>query len=434
MKHPLREHQKRCHDFLWRKRYGIDQSEMGCGKSVTALSLVERSGLQATIVVPAYLAGNWINEIHKHTNLTCEQFRPAKNKQKVNMNPDILVVSYSMLSKAEAAIKGRKFLIADEAHYLANPSSKRSKLFRSYVQRFKPERMVLLSGTLLRNSVSELWHPLCLCDYGHDRGFRREFRSKYRFCDMFMYRTQRRIYGRYIVDWEGRRNEKALKKWLGAYSIRVKINELTELPPLLRIPMVCAAMDKKLDKELWEAYEQWKENIIGGANIHTVKAKNAAAKAPFTVAFCEEMLDEKRGPLLVFTDHVLAAHRLCESLATAYKVGLVTGQTAMKKRTQLVEEFQAKRLDVLVATIGSMSHGFTLTEANIVIFNDKDFDPSKNRQAAGRILRIGQRADKVLCYEVLREGVDQRIDELIEEKQDVTNTIMEEFEGADLEW
>jgi len=430
MKLALREHQKHCVEVLWAKKYGMDCSDPGCGKTVTALALIEKSGLKAAVVVPAYLQRNWVNEVHRFTNLRAEVF----NSKVKSYSADILIISYAMLEKAEKAMRGRAFLLADEAHYLANPTSKRTKAFRSFVKHHLPERMLLMSGTFLRNSVAELWSPLYLCDIGHDRNFRGHFKSHYTFKDTYMLRTEKRIYGRRIVDWEGSRNEESLRQWLDAYSVTIKLSQLSELPPLIQIPMLCAPPDPKLDAELMKAYQEYQDGVIGGGNIHSVKRASAINKAPFTLAFAEEQLAQGLGPLVVFTDHVSSAKLIAETLAIRHDVGLVYGEVAAEKRAALVQGFQDGRLNVIVATIPSMSLGVTLTRANIVIFNDKNFDPSANKQATGRVLRISQEADKVLCYEILREGVDERINELLESKLSITSSLMEEYEGADLDW
>jgi SWI/SNF-related matrix-associated actin-dependent regulator 1 of chromatin subfamily A len=430
MKLPLRSHQKHCHDVLWSKRYGMDCSEPGCGKTATAMSIIERSGLQAVVIVPAYLARNWESEIHKFTNLTCAVF-----SSKVKSYPvDVLIVSYALLEKAKLPLRGRKIVVCDEAHYLSNPTARRTRAVKSFINVTKPERVILMSGTFLRNSVGELWSPLSICDLGHNRSFRENFKSHYSFKDTFQHRTQKFIYGRRIVQWEGSRNEEYLRKWLDAYSVTVKLSQLTELPPILKIPLVAAPPDPAIDKELMEAYTAYQRGEIGNANIHSIKRLSAVAKVPYTLAFAQELLEQGLGPVVLFSDHVEPTVRMAEALGIKYKCGLVHGEIAGQRRQDIVNAFQSGRLDLIIATIGSMSLGVTLTKACIVIFNDLNFDPTKNRQAEGRIYRISQKADKVLSYTVMRAGVDERICELLEDKLAITSRVLEEYEGADLDW
>lgn len=431
MKLPLRAHQTYLFEQLWQKKFGMDASEPGTGKTATCLALIEKEKKQAYIIVPAYLVRNWISEIRKFTDLTCAAFSPKQSKY----SEDIVVVSYHRLHQIEHNIPKGVFLAVDEAHYIANPQAKRSQILYHLVKHRSPCRLHLMSGTFLRNAVSELWMPMLLCDFGHNRGFRDNFRSHYGFKDTFMHRTEKRIYNRRIVTWEGARNTEYLKQWMDAYSVQVRLNQLTELPPLVSVPLLCAPPSPELDGPLLEAYEAYKGKIIGeNSSIQTIKAKNALSKAPFTVEFATDLLQQGTKPLLIFTDHVASAHSICESLCGKYKVSLVTGEVAAKKRDIIVNQFQAGHIEVLVATIGSMSLGVTLTRASVVIFNDKNFDPSQNRQATGRVLRISQEAEKVLCYTILREGVDERINQLLEEKMEIIGKVVQEYEGADLEW
>jgi SNF2 family DNA or RNA helicase len=70
---------------------------------------------------------------------------------------------------------------------------------------------------------------------------------------------------------------------------------------------------------------------------------------------------------------------------------LLTGDvTSTTARGELVSDFQAGKYRILGGTIKSGGAGITLTRANRMIFLDRDWSPSKNRQAEKRIHRIGQ--------------------------------------------
>ena len=59
-------------------------------------------------------------------------------------------------------------------------------------------------------------------------------------------------------------------------------------------------------------------------------------------------------------------------------------------RDQYRNRFQEGKLDVIIATIGAMSVGVTLTKSRNMIFNDLPWVPGDIAQAEKRCHRIGQ--------------------------------------------
>lgn len=71
--------------------------------------------------------------------------------------------------------------------------------------------------------------------------------------------------------------------------------------------------------------------------------------------------------------------------------GIYTGDTPTSDRDDIVDKFQAKKIQVFGGTIKAGGEGITLTAADTMIFVDRDWNPSKNRQAEDREHRIGQK-------------------------------------------
>lgn len=76
------------------------------------------------------------------------------------------------------------------------------------------------------------------------------------------------------------------------------------------------------------------------------------------------------------------------------------------------------KLDVLVGSLETVSEGLTLTQADMAIFVEKSYKPSRNEQAMRRVHRIGQtRPVSVLDY-VTPKSVDANKRALLAEKTD----------------
>src|SRR6478735_8901460 len=154
--------------------------DMGLGKSLQALTVfaidVVRGWAQTAIVVaPVTLKGNWSDEIVKfssfpHIVLGVKEnpdnpmkpkiLMPAARRQQLEEfskieGPKILVVNYEQVVAHIKELNLMRFDVAiyDEAHYMKNPKSKRTKASLSLVTK----RNFLLTGSPMLNHVNDLW-------------------------------------------------------------------------------------------------------------------------------------------------------------------------------------------------------------------------------------------------------------------------------------
>jgi SNF2 family DNA or RNA helicase len=115
-----------------------------------------------------------------------------------------------------------------------------------------------------------------------------------------------------------------------------------------------------------------------------------SSKLDYLVDMMKDM-DLDANPLVVFTQFrratTLLAHRLERAKIT---YGIVTGDSSKASRDQVVEDFQAGSTQVFVGTIGACRESITLTRSSHVVFVDRAWSPSWNRQAEDRLHRIGQ--------------------------------------------
>jgi non-specific serine/threonine protein kinase len=112
--------------------------------------------------------------------------------------------------------------------------------------------------------------------------------------------------------------------------------------------------------------------------------------------------------------------------------GLVLhGATEVKKRKELVRRFQedeAERFFVLSLKAGGA--GLNLTAASHVVHFDRWWNPAVENQATDRAFRIGQTKNVLVHKFVCRGTVEEKIDELIESKRQLSTSLLEG--GADL--
>ena len=382
IEYELKKHQKEGIKHLIRHNYTILADAMGLGKTLQAIELIKRTGKKALVVCPASLRLTWASEVKKFSNLKPVIFMKDSSSDAW----DIAIISYASVKKCKTLWKKASTVVGDEWHYLKNLEAARTQAFHHLVLDHPPERLVGLTGTAIKNRVPEFFSLLALCSLNpyntSGESILKKYPTYYSFAAHFSNRVEFRVKGRTVVKYEGHRNVPELKQFMQGKYLRRKASEVLDLPPIIRKDII--VNDDEIDYELLHELE---ENAKAFA---TFKVNNAKLKTKYTADYVKDLVEAGEGPILVFTDHVLPAESIASKLPKRYKIRLITGATPMKKRDEYKEFFQEKRIDVLVATIGSMSTGHTLTAASNIVFNDLSFVPGDIAQAEKRIHRIGQ--------------------------------------------
>jgi len=380
---------------------------MGTGKSLMALEAARRSGLSIAVIAPPFLRGTWESESKK-------------------MGLEVTFFSYTMLHREPAKrVKDFKFWIVDEIHYLKNPRAGRTSAFYELLKLYPPEYLVGLTGTPIKNRVPDFWTLIGFCSQNSKNTsgakLEGELRKYNAFCRHFC-QVQKIFIGksRSIDKFTDLKPEKILefKYLLKDKVIRYTVADvLKELPDITRKEVYLDLEETEGLEDEFKAYQQGHKTDIRG------KCANALLKAPQTAMYCKFVHDETNEPLLIFTDHVASASLILTALS-GLRVALITGAVKSEDRIKIVNRFQSGEIDAIVATIGSLSVGVTLTAAKHVVFNDLSWVPADNLQAEKRIHRIGQ---KSACFShfIISSPTDAYIQKTLVSKMKTISTVME---------
>ena len=413
LNYKLKQHQKEGVKFLLEHHYSILGDGMGLGKTLQAIEVIKRTNAKALVICPAMLVGTWEAEIRKFSELMPIRVKDYKALEQNQVG----ISSYSRLKNLEDMFKEVDLIILDEAHYVKNPEAQRTQNLHHYVSTWMPERLVMLTGTAIKNRVTEFYSLLALCSYSPESTNGINVLSKYpdyyQFANTFCYRTEFRVKGRNVVKFEGSRNLDELITLLNGKYLRRKASQVLDLPPITRKDVILEP--EKVDFDLMQAWES--QNTRG--SFMKSKVNSAMVKVPHTVRYAKDLLDQGEGPLLIFTDHVDPAKDIGKRLGFA----VITGQVNTHTRDKLVGEFQQGKLKGLVATIGSLSVGVTLTAATNLIFNDLSFVPGDIAQAEKRIHRIGQEGHCTI-HRILWGKVDLHICRELDKKIEVLGEVL----------
>ena len=145
-----------------------------------------------------------------------------------------------------------------------------------------------------------------------------------------------------------------------------------------------------------------------------------------------EMLDEALSAgdrALVFTQFSEMGTLLRNHLQETFgrEVLFLHGATPKAQRDRMVERFQARDGDappVFILSLKAGGTGLNLTAANHVFHFDRWWNPAVENQATDRAFRIGQtrsvQVHKFVCVGTLEE----KIDEMIEQKKEVAGSVV----------
>lgn len=136
-------------------------------------------------------------------------------------------------------------------------------------------------------------------------------------------------------------------------------------------------------------------------------------------------LESRSAPTLVlahYRDTVEACVRVAES--TGARVGAVHGGISKDLKGKAVADFKQGRSDVLVGSLETLAEGLTLTVADMAIFVEQSYKPSRNEQALRRIHRMGQDKPVTVLDYMTPNTVDENKREVLAKKTDQQMRVM----------
>ena len=423
--------------FLLGRRRAILADDMGLGKTRQAIVSLRHAspGGPYLVVCPASVKRNWAREIELATPGASvhivEGSRPAPAA-----GSEWTIVNYDILSKHVAAL-GRvpwAGLVFDEAHYLKNHTSARSRLARQLAERAattapREPAVYLLTGTPLTNRPRDLFVLLQLVGHSLGRSFL-SFAKRYCAAEKtdFGWKT------------DGASNLEELTVQLHGVMLRRSKDQVLALPPKLRtwLPVDVPAgtggreirdvVDLLLGRGSKAAGES-RAGHDGRAHTHLLallmhaREKIAFAKAGATRDFVSGAIEQGE-KVIVFSCFDDPLQKLAGDFGET--AVLLTGRTPAHKRQALVDRFQQdESVRVFLANIIAGGVGVNLTAASQVVFNDLDWVPANHWQAEDRAYRIGQTRTVNVTYLIGSGTVDDFVQAVLETKAALVSAVVE---------
>lgn len=441
--------------FALRRRHTLIADEMGLGKSIQAIGVFNaNSSIKKILLIPpASLRLNWKKEIMKWT---VRKISGGIASGKDFPETDLVICNYDIVKKFRKEIDKRRFdlVICDEAHYLKNPDTQRTKAILGHESYGKVTKTpidcgmwIYLTGTPILNRPIELW-PIV-----HNADVEGLGASYWIFAKRFC-KAWEAPWG---WDFSGADHLEELQDRLRATIMirRLKKDVLKDLPPKRRqvvaIPGGSAKAAIQAEKDFYEgnqkvieeakekaeaaqkagdeaSYKEAVKELQGGyASIFQEMARlrhqTAMAKIPYAIEYMKDIL-EQEDKIVVFAHH----REVVEKTYDAFRgiAVMMHGGTPMVERQAAVDKFQEDpKCRVIIGSIGTMGVGWTLTAASYCLFTELDWVPANITQAEDRLHRIGQLESVLIQHLVFDESLDADMAQKILEKQKVIDLALD---------
>lgn len=360
--------------------------DMGLGKTVQAISVaahlsaVEKD-FRTLVVVPASVIVNWSRECRRFVDLPVFIAHGEDKQNAIDAwanSKGIAVCTYAGVRTLDIPAPG--LIIADEAHMLKNPATKRTQAVRKLID--AASHALLMTGTPLENKVDE-------------------------FVNLIRYLQPDLITrGMSTMNAENFRERIA-----PAYLRRNQADVLDELPE--RTDSIDWIDLTNSDRNAYD--EQVRQGSWMGMRRSAMLSpaqNNASAK----MERIKELLDEAEEhgrKALIFTFFLDVLDELENHLGSRV-VGRIAGDVPATKRQSLVDALSdAPAGSALIAQISSGGVGLNIQAASLCIICEAQVKPTIEQQAVARVHRMGQTATVQVHRLIGDETVDERMLEML---------------------
>jgi SWI/SNF-related matrix-associated actin-dependent regulator of chromatin subfamily A-like protein 1 len=334
----------------------------------------------------------------------------------------IWIINYELLGKFRIPLVRDSWdlLVLDEAHYIKNRKSARTKT--AHLLAGCAKQKILLTGTPLLNSPQELWS---LLHFLASRDWPNFYRFAHRYCA-----PQKTEWG---WDFSGASNLEELNGRLrsGLMMRRLKRDVLGQLPPFTRALVPLEVSGSGTLNELTRVAGLDPLNLPAELDplsipfecVAEVRHELGRLKVQPALRFILEQTEGYQEKVVVFGHHRTVLKELAEGLPGSV---LVTGESAQVDRLAAIERFQSNsEIRFFIASIHAMGVGITLTAAARAIFVEQDWTPATMRQAEDRLHRIGQVQPVLSQYLVVPDSIDINVMRSVMAKVEVIEQAIE---------
>lgn len=447
------EHQRFLLEYSKSHNKFLLADEQGLGKTKQAIDVAcsKQDKFKHCLIVCGVngLKYNWLNEIKVHSDregyilgtrgdkIGSVQDRLDDLNNIAERNEFFLITNVETLRNKEVQKKIKALCedniigmtIIDEIHKCKNSQSEQGKAIHCCCSYYK----IALTGTPLMNECIDLYNILKWLEVENHN--LTQWRNYY--CEMGGF-------GGYQI--VGYRHLDELQEMLDSVMVRRRKVDVLDLPPKIYINELL-----EMNNNQAAIYEEVREALIKDIDrirlshnplAELIRLRQATASTAILSskvnASCKidrllEIMEEVNGKAVIFSNWTSVTDIVAEKLKK-YKPAVITGETK-DVQAELNKFKKNKTCKCIIGTIGALGTGYTLTEADTVIFLDEPWTMADKLQAEDRCHRIGTKDSVTVITLMCKDTIDERIHEIIERKGVVSDTLVDNvYDVEDLEY
>jgi SNF2 family DNA or RNA helicase len=428
---------------------GCLADDMGLGKTIQTIALLQHNRenlnpnklpgnipelslfnepvtLTSLIIVPASLIYNWENEIRRFVpDMKVCSYKGNQRKKSTSyfQNFDIILSSYHTIRQDIELISSFSFhyIILDESQVIKNPAS---MLFRT-VTRLKSEYKLVLTGTPIENSLTDLWTQLNFVNPGL-------------LGDLAFFRRE---YAKPIEKLGDDEKEVKLRKIIQPFILR-RSKEMValDLPPVTDQTVYC-----DMTEEQYKVYDEEKSSVRNSI-LKSITSTGLEKSAIVVLQGLMKLRQLSNHPVMANEDYIFGSGKFetvlqdMESvIAEGHKI--LVFSSFVKHLDLYAEELRKKRIPFAMLTGASTNRekivnsfqndpsnkiflislkaggvGLNLTAADYVFILDPWWNPASEMQALNRAHRIGQHKSVFVYRYITSNSIEEKIVRLQETK------------------
>ena len=435
----LRPYQKEDAIFLSTLNQGACFNEQRTGKTPTILEVCRLKNFQKIVIVcPNSAIPQWAKEYRRWLNKPCEMCIGTKKAKEKSLQgwEHGLVLSYDSLKHTvknpgfvrDILEQNPDVVILDEAHRIKNPKSANARA--AFALTKVPNRFAL-TATPAHGKPEEIFSILHFLKP-------EIYRSYWAFINRFFNIKQVYLGSRTFKEITGFKFGKDLELLaeLKQFSTQRKRKEVMEWLPekdYEKVYLEPTPRQTKCLKELEMFYET--EDIIATGTLDRLiryrqlcldpRLLNIKSPSP-KVAWVKQFLEDNPEKSIIIFSKFTKFLTLLKNDLPNHSVDCIIGSTPVTKRAELVNEFQNKRLKVLLINIDAGKEALTLDSAEAIIFTDKYPPYGDIAQAEDRFIATDKsKAEKEhTIYELILKGTyDEELYKLVDVRATSTDVI-----------
>lgn len=414
-----------------RPRFGL-HDEMGIGKTATTIGTMDRLGAQrGVIVAPAMLRENWIKEFRKfsiYDRRLCKGQTIHDFIAWTRGRFDVLVTSYELMTKWSQKFMEEgevvDFMAFDEAHYLKNHATNRSKALLGEEAdgtgiTLYAQNAYHVTGTPMANDPMDIFTFLRFT--GAMDLDAREFVKTF-------FNESKSTYG--TRNTPKPEMVEPLKQLIYNNCIRRTHADVgMDLPPIwlkevliegshIELQKAIDAYGPHLEETIIEALEGGTIENLSADYIAVIRRLIGKAKAVAYAELLKMELDAGAGKRVVYCWHTEPLLHVAKYLRKfGYGAVTVYGGTTTREAEDAVTQFMNDpNCHVFIGNIKKAGTGLTLTESCEIDMLESDWSPAGNAQAIKRVHRYGQRQSVTARFITLANSIDVAVNKTVASK------------------